>query len=107
MTKFIYSFLLLLILPIAIQSIKLCPTTLTTYEVVVENNEQKIEENYKTLGLKLYVIVLLITMPILTVVLILIIPKKTDNLLAVDLSKKKKTKINLGLKKSKYDDDNL
>ncbi len=107
MTKFIYSFLLLLILPIAIHSIKLCPTTLTTYEVVVENNEQKVEENYKTLGLKLYLIVLLITMPILTVVLILIIPKKTDNLLAVDLSKKKKTKINLGLKKSKYDDDNL
>ena len=107
MTKFIYSFLLLLILPIVIHSIKLCPTTLTTYEVVVENNEQKVEENYKTLSLKLYLIVLLITMPILTVVLILIIPKKTDNLLAVDLSKKKKTKINLGLKKSKYDDDNL
>ena len=67
-----------------------------------ENTNQKAP----TLSFKTYIIVLLITLPIITVILLLIIPKKTDNLLALDLNKNKKNKVNLGMK-IKHDDENL
>ena len=59
-----------------------------------------------TLSFKTYIVVLLITLPIITVLLLLIIPKKTDNLLALDLNKNKKNKVNLGIK-IKHDGENL
>ena len=67
-----------------------------------ENTNQKAP----TLSFKTYIIVLLITLPIITVILLLIIPKKTDNLLALDLNKNKKNKVNLGMK-IKHDEENL
>ena len=76
-------------------------------------NEQQLEEKAKEKEIdtnfngKLYLLVLLLTLPVITVVMILLVPKKTEQLIAVDLSKDKKKSVNLGVKLRKQDDDEM
>ena len=63
-------------------------------------------EQPQTLNFSLYLIVLLVTLPIITVALLLIVPRKTASLIAEDISKGKK-KINLVMKSHHRDDENL
>lgn len=107
MKKIIISLISLFLMPLCIHSTNALTYNLLSTSDNVEQTIHKDEDTNGTLSFKLYLIVLLVTLPIITVALILIIPKKTDNLLAVDLSKKKKSKINLGLQKVKKDDENL
>ena len=64
------------------------------------------KEQPQTLNFSLYLIVLLVTLPIITVALLLIVPRKTASLIAEDISKGKK-KINLVMKPRHRDDENL
>lgn len=86
---------------------------LTNYTTLNLQNEQQIEETPKEKEIdtsfngKLYLLILLITLPVITVILILLVPKKTEQLIAIDLSKDKKKSVNLGLNYKKQDDDEM
>ncbi len=98
----------ILFLGIALIAISFC--TSNTHSLTLNNetphySESQYEE-VQTLDFKLYLTVLLITLPIISVALILIVPKKTNELIAEDLSKRKK-KVNIGMSKRQRDDENL
>lgn len=55
----------------------------------------------------LYLLVLATTLPVISVFLILLVPKKTDQLIAFDLDKSKQKTVKLGLRTREKDDEIL
>ena len=101
-----------MILSFVVALLLICPMTHLGCNLDVSNEQSQTEiskekEIESKTNASLYLLVLATTLPVISVFLILLVPRKTEQLIAFDLDKNKKKTVQLGLKKREKDDDEM